>query len=516
MKRIRKFIICICLLSMVVYQTTAQAQAMLAPVENFVVNRAVGSVITRVALSRGFAANDPRIAATLAGVGSASTALNVAATVAGVGLSLAGAPVWLTIAAGLGVFAVGAAIVAATAGNNSSISIDGTANGNKLRVDQPQPTPMPYTTPQIAEQTYPWQLAVTQGAPIYRSPSGCYSNQACYALPILPNSPGYQYNSDPQGQTVMMTTDLQAFGRWYTMLTQPTLAQPPGVTFTWQFAGAQQNYNSNGGSQVTVTINESRSGGDDQGLPSYSRVDTFNNVGSVSGNIGPQWYDSLDKAWNGMPTAVKTAQLSADTLAKIVDQSWKLAAQQPNYQGLPYSVTQPVTATDVSPWALQNPSAVPTINDLLAPANNPGTSTVPISPTVTPGTVPNPNPVPDPNPTPTPGTTSNVNVVNTPNVNVTNKVSVDFGPDPGTAAPSLESTPTAKMILDPLLNLFPSLQKFVVPSHSSECPKPSMSMFGKTFALDGHCALLETVRPTLYAVMAFVWIVIALFIVLAA
>ncbi len=313
-----------------------------------------------------------------------------------------------------------------------------------------------------------------------------------------------------------MTTDLQTFGNWYTVLTQPILTLPPGVTFTWQFAAAQQNYNSTGGSQITVMVNESRSGGDDQGLPSYSRVDTFNNVGTVSGNIGPQWYDSLDNAWAGMPSAVKTAQVSSDTLAKIVDQSWKLAAQQPDYQGLPYSVTQPVTAIDVAPWATQNPSAVPTISDLLAPASDPGTSTVPISPTVTPGTVPSPTPVPDPNPTPAPGSSSDVNVVNTPNVNVTNKVNVDFGPDPGTAAPSLESTPTAQSILAPLLNLFPSLKDFVVPGHSSDCPKPSMVMFGRTLTLDGHCALLEAARPTLYAVMVFVWAVIALFIVLAA
>ncbi|NVE22822.1 hypothetical protein [Burkholderia glumae] len=76
------------------------AQALLAPIENLVINRAEAAIISRVAIARGFAANDPRIAATLAGMGQVSTALNVVSTGAAVGLGFAGAPVWLTIAAG--------------------------------------------------------------------------------------------------------------------------------------------------------------------------------------------------------------------------------------------------------------------------------------------------------------------------------------------------------------------------------------------------------------------------------
>ncbi|MBM5693563.1 hypothetical protein GSH03_34815, partial [Burkholderia pseudomallei] len=74
----------------------AHAQALLAPVENFVINRAEAAILTRIAIQRGFAANDPRIAATLAGMGKASTALNVVSTGAGVALAFAGAPVWAT------------------------------------------------------------------------------------------------------------------------------------------------------------------------------------------------------------------------------------------------------------------------------------------------------------------------------------------------------------------------------------------------------------------------------------
>jgi len=282
------------------------AQALpVAPAANFVMNRAVAGVITRAAVARGFAANDPRIAATMAGVGSSLTVVNVASTIAGVGLAVAGAPVWLTIAGGL----------------------------------------------------------------------------------------------------------------------------------------------------------------------------------------------------------------SDATLAQIANNAWQTAAAQPGYTGLPYVMTSPVTASDVAAWRpTASPTDVPTIDDLTRPASNVGTSTVTISTTVQPSSTTNPTPTP----TPTPTTSSNVSVVNTPNVNVVNKVSVDLGTDPSVSSPILEATPTAQMILNPLLNLFPSLRSFVVPSHSAECPKPSIALFDRSLVMDGHCTLLESIRPTLYAVMAFIWVLIALFIVLAA
>lgn len=503
---VKKMFLLFLVASMLGYQQQSYAQAL--PVANFVMNRAVAGVITKVALTRGFAANDARIAATMVGAGTAMSAVNVVSTVAGVGLTVAGAPVWLTIAGGLAVLAVGAAIVA----GGSSISIDSTSMGNKLRVDSPAPAPVLYSAPPMVDQSQMWQRALLAGAPIYRDAMACYGNDACYALPLLPPTSGYKYSSDPAGKTWLFTSNLNDFGLWYTFLNKPILSLPDGVIFNWNFAGAVLNYNSMGGSQVTVSIAEGRSGGDSVGLPSYSRVDVFNNVGSVVGSIGSSWYNSLNDAVTAIPAAVNSSKVSSDTLARIVDKAWQAAAMQPGYQGLPYSFSQPVTAVDVDPWAMANPASVPTVADMLVPASNPGTNTVPISPTVTPGT----STPPVTYLTVPPATSSNVNVVNTPNVNVTNQVQVDLGPNPNIGTPSLESTPTAQAVLQPILNLFPSLRTFVVPSHSSECPKPSFSMFNKTIVMDSHCSLLDGAKPILSAVMVFVWVVVGLFIVLAA
>ncbi|KWE56318.1 hypothetical protein WT53_17955 [Burkholderia sp. MSMB2157WGS] len=228
-------------------------------------------------------------------------------------------------------------------------------------------------------------------------------------------------------------------------------------------------------------------------------------VAPISGSDLSAIYPQLSPASLSQP-------LDPMTLAQLANQTWQQAANQPGYQGLPYSVTQPISYQDVQPWAMANPTAVPNIGDLFRPATDPGVSTVTISPTVQPGDVSAPNP--GSNPSATPG--SNVNVVNTPNVNVVNKVSVDLGADPGVAPPSLEATPTISMILSPLLNLLPDLKHWSVPSHGAVCPEPSFSVLGHSFTLTAQCDLAESNRTAIYTAFAAMFTLAALFIVLRA
>ncbi len=236
-------------------------------------------------------------------------------------------------------------------------------------------------------------------------------------------------------------------------------------------------------------------------------------MGQVYGSIGPQYYNDLNAAYGAMPQSVKDAKVSADTLARMVDAQWRQAAAQPGYEGLPFSLSQPVTALDVQPWVNENPMAVPSINDFMMPANNPGTQTVPISPTATPTS---PGGDAGTNPGTNPGTSGNVNVVNTPNVNVANRVQVDLGEVPTVAAPGLETTPTARSILDPLLNLMPDLKAFTTPQHQGECPRPAVQVLGWSLTFDAHCQLGEETRAALYQVMMACWALAALLIILMA
>ncbi|MGE5648883.1 MAG: hypothetical protein ACM34A_01690 [Bacillota bacterium] len=512
---LKKSLLFVLMLAMLVHQQISYSQALpVAPAANFVMNRAVAGVITRVAAARGFAANDARIAATLTGASASLTAVNTASTVAGVALTVAGAPMWLTVAAGLGVLAVGAAIVAGT----TSLSIESTSTGNKLQVSSsPTITPTPYTPPPAPAD--PFAYLVNNGQEVYRDVS-CFQSQACFQFPALP--PGdipiqWRPASSPDyGSVVVVYWSLDAFKNKWT-----PWGYPPGVLFDghWYTPANLSTAQWVSGPTWDLSQSSKRLIGslrldfqDSSVAPSIiSQFSSDQNPLTISPNFGPSQYSSLDEAYPRLSPSVTGQKLSNASLARIVDQAWQRAAAQPGYQGLPYSVSQPVTEFDVQPWAMENPMAVPTIGDFLTPANDPGTNTVPISPTVQPGTS-----TTTPTDPTSPTTGGNVNVVNTPNVNVVNKINVDLGTDPGIGTPGLESTPTASMILQPLFDLFPSLRNFVVPSHGSECPKPTFELFGKNIIMDSHCTLTESVRPTLYAVMAAVWLLIGLFIVLAA
>lgn len=166
-----------------------------------------------------------------------------------------------------------------------------------------------------------------------------------------------------------------------------------------------------------------------------------------------------------------------------------MAASTPN--ALPWSASDPITPADVAEWKAANPNAIPSVGDAIAPVAAPGSSAVPIA---QPGTSPSTGPAT----TPGQGT------------------QVDLGPNPNTPPPGLEATPTAQMIMDPILNLMPDLRNFAVPAHSSECPKGSFDALGKTYTIDSQCQLIEQNRSIIEAAMLLVWAIAAIFIVLRA
>ncbi|MFZ6876270.1 hypothetical protein ACO0LF_29760 [Undibacterium sp. Di27W] len=503
---VKKLLVIFVIIFMLIHQHQAQSQALpvVAPAANFVVNRAVGGVLTRVAIARGFAANDPRIGATLAGVSSSLTAANVASTVAGVGLAIAGAPVWLTVAASLGVFAIGAAIVA----GNATVSL---SNG-KLVVDAPGGVPAPAYTPVVTSNPDRYAALEDLGLKVYRDAS-CQPSQYCYAYPSLPSGAlPYQYNPNlgdsTQGQAWVVFFSLQdlvanlpdGFRKSGTVYHQVLQDRAQDVKWDW-VQPPHFEFSDNGTprlvgiKQMTVTCVS----GPCSSTSIQSNWDSTSGFVQVNIIEGARQYQNLAEAYPNLSSAVKSQQLSDSTIAQIADQAWLRAAAQPGYQGVPYSVTQPVTAADVAAWRAENPINAPTLNDLLAPANNPGIATVPVSPTVTASAS---------DPTPNPGALTNVNVVNAPRI--------DLGADPNVVAPALEVTPTAWEILAPIMSLFPELKGYQAPNHASACPKPVFDIFGKSIVMDSHCTIAEQYRSTIGAVMVSVWVIVGLFILLSA
>jgi hypothetical protein len=526
----KRLILIGCLLSMVVQQT-AHAQAALAPVENYVINRAIGGILAnRIMVARGIAANDatwlataandPVYKATMAGVSSTLTKANVASTALGVGLAIAGAPVWLTVAASLGVIGVGMWI-AGDLSTQTELAIRPSSTGDGSNVIQVVNKPM--TLPEYPGGTpsgigYGVDLALSKGANIYRNPTSCVQGYPCYQLPSLPASVPMKYIS---GDVVLVASTVDELSRYYVNMITPKLCNAEcgfvGTTFTMESYGGGFNYTDDGSPKWYVTVHESRSGGDSYGLPSYDRqYVVYPTGGFFTPGSYPSVYKDLDSAYQNMGSDLKATKISDSIIASLVDAAWRRAAADPDYAGLPYSASNPVTVTEVSTWKAVNPSGAPTLDDLLRPAQNTSTdsSGVPISPLVQPLTNPGANPSANPgtgtssNPGTNTGLGTNVNVINSPRV--------DLGPDPGTADPTLEQTPDASTILSPLTSLFPELRNFQTPIHGSDCPKPEFDVFGQSIVMTSHCEIADMHRWEFNAVMLAVWMLVGLFIVLSA
>jgi hypothetical protein len=93
------------------------------------------------------------------------------------------------------------------------------------------------------------------------------------------------------------------------------------------------------------------------------------------------------------------------------------------------------------------------------------------------------------------------------------KAQIDWGTF---TPPELEQTPTAVSILDPLFNFFPSWKNYHLPTHSSECPKPSFTAFNHVFVFDQLCTYTESIRPQLQALFMVLWSIIVFVIILSA
>jgi len=414
----------------------------------------IASVMLYKAGVRGFAANDPRFGAALAAVGTAALEVGGAVVAAGT------APAWGTVLASAAI--AGAVGYGLQALSNWIFNSNGTTN-----------------------------VPATAGT----SPSTTPPTTGSYAVINMGNY--YQYAGT--------ASDILA---WYNAVQMP-INYPPAV---WgvvtramtsngcsAYQGGQQCFYSIQGQGGAQIIEMKNVGGAAQipasytGCPSGSTYSTSNGCQALPASIPgtPAATKNVADALAGLSDAQKAVPLPPGDVAAIADGMWKQAASQPGYSGLPYVSGDPITAADVSAARAANPSAaVATVGDLASPI----ASTSPVS---------------------LPSTSPAAPVVGT-GVNPSTTPQVNLGTDPGIGAPTLETTPTAQAILNPVFNLLPSFRNFVVPAHSGACPKPSMTIFNKYMVMDAHCTVLENIRPTLYAVMFFVWLLLGALIVLAA
>ncbi|AJX31618.1 virulence factor TspB C-terminal domain-related protein [Burkholderia oklahomensis] len=407
-KRIRGVWLALLAAFAMVCNQQAHAQAALAPIESFVINRAQAAILTRLAVARGIAASDPRIAATLAGMGQASTMLNVVGTGAAAALAFAGAPVWLTILAGMGILAVGSALQLGDATflwSGEQVSLDaGALPASAGDNYQPMQPPAIAIDPTNEKMLAPEMWAARAGIPVYRN-SSCASNNAfCIGYPFSPG-PGTANFYASRGPFDILPSTLEQAQQfeWYLYFFLGHCGLSFGCT-----GGKDTTVNSRSlyfapennipGQPIALHYVETRTeavkGSD--GKTTYRQVvkrgkDSFFSYKSA---VVPIVADDLSKLWPRIPPKVAATPLPTSTITNLVNATWKSASSQSGYEGLPY---RRVTEYDIAEWAKENPGQVPTFADLFSSAAPKGKDVL-ISPFVPPRPIPIPVPKPAPAP----------------------------------------------------------------------------------------------------------------------
>jgi hypothetical protein len=421
--------------------------------------RTMGGILQQSAQARGYSTTDPRTYSTLYSVGKAA-----AVTVAGAGTALlvAGtAPAWGTF---LAMSAIGGAV-----SYGVSLGIDKLVN---WYFNQNTATPINVQAPASTSASTQQTIPIVTSLPNMNTIVPLSTNQL---YSVVYNNGGNYYQNSWFSTTTNTNPNPAIYGT-------PVLWSYNGVNY-WVFSPS-----------ITPKLTSACPAGYTQSGANCILTASVGNNPVTTNN------QTLTQAINALTAAQLAQGVNYDTMAYMLNQLWQKAAAQPDYAGVPYSATQPITAAEVQAWAQANPTSYPTVASMVTPITNPN-GFYPSTTNTPTGTAP----TGATSPTPSTGT----------NAGQANPVA-NLGTDPNIKSPSLEATPTAQMILSPLIGLFPDLKSFAVPGHSGTCPTPSFDTFGHSFTIDSHCNIFESNRGTIAGFMLLVFAMSALFIILKA
>lgn len=213
-----------------------------------------------------------------------------------------------------------------------------------------------------------------------------------------------------------------------------------------------------------------------------------------------------------IPNRLKEQRIDNNSGAQILNDYWKRAAQTPGYEGVPYPMNDPFTATDLANQPI-------TLGDLAQPIAPMQTANWPWAPTVNPWTQPNPNFPAGQAPVFQPPTTTNPGTGTDP---VTNPGTGTGGSTGGTTPsvnlpePPDPVSPTIEQILDPLFGMFDSLKTFQIPINDAKCPTPKFTVFSKEVMIESHCKMLDDIKGPISNIFILFYTLVAFFIVFQA
>lgn len=409
--------------------------------------KAISSLIQQKAIKRGFAANDPRINATLQAAGSALIGTAGAAAV----VTLAGvtAPAWVTAAVVMGLGALFTAGV--------SLAIDGLASW------------FFNSDGSIGVAKDPPSVPMVQGGAYWSSGERYFAGD--WLTAAKPHTECDPVNTDCSKQV------------WVKKLRNCTFVNADavrcGIQTIWNGvcdAQCENEYNWGG---MLITRKQT-------GAPANCSAGTFYDSARPTSCVSPTADSVLNVETKSPTDAVSTLTtqdlakpINPSVLAGVADLAWKKASEQSGYAGVPYDPANPISTADAVEYQQANPASYPTVNDGVAP--QPSSSTDPAS---SPWSLPNSSTSPSPTPTPTPGG-------ETGGETPTDKPMIDW-----TIVGGSEAIPTQSVSATFTPTLF---------SAPTGCPAPiTFEMMGKAHSISygPFCDLMATLAPLFLALGA--------------
>lgn len=290
--------------------------------------KAVSGVMQNRMAARGFAANDPRWAATFSGAGSSIGGAAAAAAV----VTLAGvtAPAWLTVAAtaALGtVFAAGISLAVDSA-IKWAMSPDGTTKIS---------TPGAAYNPLVVGQPY-------------------WTNAGTVVVMSAEWGAIIRYRLD-----WLRANDVRAGMTWEI---GPCVASN-STTYTCEMQTVDANgYRTNSGNYSAVLAPGKTAANACAGGSVY-----VVGTGCVGVSVRDPVVDTktAQQAIQSLTASQLAQPVNPQLLAQIADAGWRTASAQPGYQGIPYDASNPVTQADATAWQQANPQSWPTVADVVKP-----------------------------------------------------------------------------------------------------------------------------------------------------
>lgn len=305
------------------------------PAHSPVMGQATGGLIAQKVAQRGFAANDPRIAATVSGVGAALT---------GIASGVAVGATWPAILAAAGVSAVVSGVM--------PLLVEKTINWLWGTGDQ-------------AQVSGSDMVATVPSTPIF----GSTCTNACALTYMSPGESRYFQTPTAGVISLLMVKFIQGVSWSYTgMLDMSgnTINTAPAGGDYWK----SQMVQTSGYTKVDGTVIPAPSGG------AYVLFTHFPPTGVPEVATYVSTMKSTSQVIADLPQSAVSAHMSDASLAAAVNTLWRAASLQPAYPGVPWDATNPVTPTDVAAWKAANPSLTPTLSDYIAPAVDPTSHSV--------------------------------------------------------------------------------------------------------------------------------------------